>query len=372
MNPFPINNYTGAEYFCDRENETKQLLDTIANNGNTAFFAQRRIGKTSLIQHVFQIMKRKKQTGIYIDIYATQNLKEFTNALANAIYTIFPPNKGIGKSFIEALKLFRPVISVDSMTGSPELSLDITQPRQFEKTIFQLLQFIDDQKIKIVIAIDEFQQILNYPEKNTEALLRTAVQQMKHVNFIFCGSNQTMMHHIFSSSKRPFFGSAKNINLKRIDKTIYAAFVKQQFEKQKFKINATALELIFELTDCHTYYTQRLCHEIFITNEKVILQENVFSVLHSILKDNENIYFQYRNLITASQWTLLKAIATEKKVEQPYARKFLYAHRIGTPAHVKRGLQSLVEKELVYYSADTNPAYYEVNDKFFMHWLANK
>ena len=154
MNPFLINNYLSPGYFCDRENEAKTLIDNINNQSNTAFFAQRRIGKTALIRHVFHLPKKKKITCIYLDIYATQNLKEFTNQLANSIYNIFPENKSIGKRFWEAIKLLRPIISMNAMTGSPELSLDITQPKQFEKKIPQLLQFLEAQKIRKVIAID--------------------------------------------------------------------------------------------------------------------------------------------------------------------------------------------------------------------------
>jgi AAA+ ATPase superfamily predicted ATPase len=169
MNPFLINNYEQPIYFCDRESETKLLLQNILNRNNIAFFAQRRMGKSALIMHTFYHLKKKNITTIYIDIYATQSLKDFTNQLANAIYNIFPSEQGIGKRFWNAIKLLRPIISIDSISGEPELSLDITQPRQFEKTIPQLLQFLDQQKIKTVIAIDEFQQILNYKEKNVEA-----------------------------------------------------------------------------------------------------------------------------------------------------------------------------------------------------------
>ena len=94
-----------------------------------------------MIQHVFHLLKNKRTTTIYIDIYATQNLKDFTNQLANSIYNIFPENKSISKRFWDAIKLLRPVISVDEITGSPQLSLDITQTKQFESTIPQLLHF---------------------------------------------------------------------------------------------------------------------------------------------------------------------------------------------------------------------------------------
>ncbi|MBA3705851.1 MAG: ATP-binding protein [Bacteroidetes bacterium] len=372
MNPFLINDYLLPEYFCDRGSETKTLITNIDNQSNTAFFAQRRIGKTALIQHVFYLLKKKNTTAIYIDIYATQNLKDFTNQLANSIYRVFPENKTIGKRFWEAIKLLRPIISMDEMTGNPQLSLDITQTKQFENTIPQLLHFLEMQNIKTVIAIDEFQQILNYPEKNVEALLRSAIQRLKNVVFIFCGSNQKMMHHIFNSAKRPFYASTKNINLQKINTAVYARFIKQQFEKQKFRINDDDIELILELTDCHTYYTQRLCHEIFAGGVKTIKTNAILQTLNRILTDNEGIYFQYRNLITPPQWNLLKAIAIEHKIEQPYAQKFIHKHNLGTSANVKRSIEALVEKEMIYYHAGIARPYYEVYDKFLMRWLQHK
>jgi AAA+ ATPase superfamily predicted ATPase len=99
MNPFLIDHYVTPEFFCDRINETQTIIDNISNRKHIAFFAQRRVGKTALIQHVFYLLKRKKTECIYLDIYATQNLKDFTNELANSIYQAFPTQKSMGKKF---------------------------------------------------------------------------------------------------------------------------------------------------------------------------------------------------------------------------------------------------------------------------------
>lgn len=372
MNPFLINNYEQPIYFCDRESETKLLLQNILNRNNIAFFAQRRMGKSALIMHTFHHLKKKNITTIYIDIYATQSLKDFTNQLANAIYNVFPNEQGIGKRFWNAIKLLRPIISIDSISGEPELSLDITQPRQFEKTIPQLLQFLDQQKIKTVIAIDEFQQILNYKEKNVEALLRTVIQTLKHVSFVFCGSNQKMMHEIFNSSKRPFYASTKNLNLTKIDEGIYSSFIIAHFKKNKIKCTPQAIQLILDLTHRHTYYTQRLCHEIFEEKKKVVNDELVLKTLNKILIEHDKTYYQFRNLITSLQWNLLKAIAIEENVTQLFSQKFLQAHQLGSAANVKRGIKALLDKELIYYDTSKPVAQYELNDKFLMHWIKNK
>ena len=93
-NPFGIITYLGPDYFCDRISETKTLIRNIQNNANTAFFALRRLGKTALIKHTFHQIKQHSDTNcIYIDAYPCQNLLDFTNLLANAIYQIYPEKK---------------------------------------------------------------------------------------------------------------------------------------------------------------------------------------------------------------------------------------------------------------------------------------
>ncbi len=91
-----------------------------------------------------------------------------------------------------------------------------------------------------------------------------------------------------------------------------------------------------------------------------------------ILKLNESTFFQYKNLLTAAQWNLLRAIACEEKVFQPQSKLFIGKHLLGTPALVKRGLDALLEKEMIFYQTGVEKPYYEVYDKFLMRWLQHK
>ena len=114
------------------------------------------------------------------------------------------------------------------------------------------------------------------------------------------------------------------IYLNKINPEIYSTFIKQHFEKNKFKIQTKYINTILILTDNHTYYTQRMCHEIFQLNEKEITPFTILKALRIILNDNEGSYFQYRKLITGIQWHLLGAIAMEEKIEHPYNQDFIY------------------------------------------------
>lgn len=372
MNPFLLNNYISPEYFCNRENETELLLKNIHNQSNTAIFAQRRIGKTGLVKHLFHQLKKKDEIiTIYLDIFPTTHLKEFADVLTTAIYNVFPIQKSIGLKFWEHIKLLRPVVRVNALSGEPELSLDISKPEQIEKTIPQLFSFLAQQKKKVVIAIDEFQQILSYPEKNVEAILRTTIQALTNVSFVFLGSDGKLMTEIFNSAKRPFYASTKYLTLGKISMNDYRDFIEKMFTKHSISLDEGVSDLILELTKQHTFYTQQLCHELFAEKPTHIHEQTVLQTLYRILQQYEAIYFQYRNLLTKSQWDVMKAVAIEGEVAKPYKADFIKKHGLASSASVKRSLDALSGKSIVYHNVSVAEPFYEVQDKFLMRWLQN-
>ena len=372
FNPFLDKGYRSPSFFCDREEETKLLTDFIGNQSNVTLFAFRRLGKTGLIHHVFYRLRKEKHIKcIYLDIFDTSNKAEFVNKLATAIYAALPPKTSLGKQVWKTIQLFRPVLSFDELTGTPNLTITTTKT-QDNNTISGLLSFLDQQNIQIVFAIDEFQQILNYPEKNMEALLRTTIQTLKNTSFIFCGSNQSQMHEIFNSAKRPFFASCTSLSLSTIPKKKYKQFIHRLFRKYNKSITEEAIDFICEWTTLHTFYTQYLCNQIFTKTGSKIELEDCKQVAAGILEVQEGKFYQYRYLLTATQWKLLNAVAKESRLEKPHAKDFINDYQLGSPSIVSRALEALVKKEMILHNTGVEKPYYEVNDKFLMRWLQSK
>ena len=209
-NPFVYKGYEGPQYFCDREKETENMVNALQNGRNLTVFSPRKIGKTGLIKHVFHRINEKNKDAIciYLDIFATQNLQDFVQALGAAIVEeAVEREKSIVAKAFNSFKAWRPVLSYDSLTGLPSISVNI-EPAHEEHTLKSIFDHIESLKKDVYIAIDEFQQIANYPEKGTEALLRTHIQ-FSHAGFIFSGSRQHLMAEMFSSPKRPFYQSTE-------------------------------------------------------------------------------------------------------------------------------------------------------------------
>jgi AAA+ ATPase superfamily predicted ATPase len=369
-NPFIISGYHSPELFCDREEETRTLTENAENGINTTLISIRRMGKTGLIWHTIEGLKKKKShVCIYADIYATQNLQDFTNKLGSSILRAFPEKNSTGKKFMNLLKSLRPVLTYDSLTGQPQVSFTFATQQQYEQSLDSLFKFLESQDRQVLFALDEFQQIIRYPEKNIEAILRSHLQTLKNVNLIFSGSSRHLLSEMFANGNRPFFASTQFLYLQEIAPNTYKDFIQNLFRKYNRDIYDDALEYIVNFTRLHTFYTQSVCNRIFSYESEKITKDAVHQVCMQLLAEHENLFFQYRNLLTPIQWNLLKAIAREGRVYHPNAKAFLEKHKLGIPANVQRAIESLLNKEMIYKENDKAGTFYCVYDLFLSRWL---
>ena len=372
-NPFIINNYQGKEYFCDREHNVESLISNIQNELNTTLISIRRIGKTGLIKQLFTIIEEKfNYPCLFIDLFASQNLNDFTNQLANEIARKFPEKNSAGKRFLKGIKQLRPVIQFDALTEEPAISFDAIQQNEIPKTIQQLLSFLEQQNTPIIIAFDEFQQINEYPEKNTEAILRTIIQDVKNLRFIFSGSKKHILTEIFGNSKRPFFASTHIEYLDFIPVEKYKAFILYHFEKNNRKITEEDIDFILTWTNSHTYFVQMVCNRVFASGKRKISRSDILMQCHKILKDQEVFFYQYRNLLSQQQWSVLKAISKEEKLYQYTGKEFLAKYKFTNASAVKRCVVALLEKEMIYQENDENGTFIRTYDVFLQKWMLNK
>jgi len=370
QNPFPVSGYHGSELFCDREEETRVLTSNALNGINTVLLSVRRMGKTGLLHHVLAHMNKKKiAIGIYIDIFDTESLHDFINRLTSAMIQAVPPRTHFSKLVMEFIKQLRPIISYDELTGQPQVTITYSQTKQYEHTLQSIFSFLESQGKDIVIAIDEFQQIAQYPEKNMEAILRTHIQNLKNIKFIFSGSSPHLLAQMFHNTKRPFFSSASTLALQEIEVQEYKKFIINIFNSRKRKISDEAIDFILMFSKCHTFYTQALCNKLFADGERNITIENVQKAAYDLMKQNEAVYFQYRTMLTTNQWDMLKATAKETVLYQPTSKAIVKKYGLGSSSVVQRSMEALLEKEMIYIKETKVGVGYCVYDCFLSRWL---
>lgn len=367
-NPFSTSGYVAPEYFCDRETETTQIVEAIRSSRNLTLISIRRMGKTALLKHVEHLLPAKEYEVIYLDLMPTQSSAEFLNLLGTALINVRNKERSFIDKIIKTLARLRPVISYDSLTGQPVVTLDVTGTTESYNGLKLVMDIISGIKKRIVVILDEFQQINHYEEANIEASLRSIVQQYPAISFIFSGSNKHMIETMFTSTTRPFFGSADMMNLEAIPAESYSNFIQSHFQAGSRTIGQEEIAEILQWCRYHTYYVQYFCNRLYATEIKAINNETLNKVKIDILDSFAPSYNTYQRLLTKPQYALLQAIAVENEVSKPHSGDFIEKYKLKTSSTVKASLDSLANKEVIIYH---NSAW-QVYDVFLMRWLEYK
>ncbi len=371
-NPFLIKGFDKDILFCDREKETEQLLENAQNGRDTTLISPRKYGKTGLIFHLFDYIERTNRDfeTIYVDLFYTRSLADFIKALADTLVKL-PQHTSLGQRIAQFFKQLRPVLSFDSLTGDPQVSFTYQTEADKERTLLGILQFLNEQPRPVLIALDEFQQVAEYPER-MEAMLRGHIQNLHNLHFIFSGSRQTLMTEMFLSPKRPLFSQTSLMTLDKIPQDKYSPFIKRLFNESDIDISNEALNYILEWTRRHTFYTQSLCNKIYSFQTETVDIEVVKKACVEVLEQSESAFMQYRELLTDIQWKMLIAIAKEREVTQINSSTFLQKYGISGTTSSRRTIKTLVDKELVLALPNKKQTVYQIYDAFFSHWLARE
>ena len=368
-NPFLIAGYHSPEFFCDRKAESSTILEALYNGRNITLIAPRRMGKTGLIHHVFYQLKEQKSdvVTLYMDIYSTQSLGDFVRLFANTVLGQLDsvPQKALNR-IGQFIRSCRPVFTFAEITGTPKVTVDVS-PTEEESTLKEIFDYLGSSEKRCYIAIDEFQQIAEYPEKGVEALLRSYIQFLPNVNFIFAGSKQHVMQEMFTSSKRPFYQSTQLLTIGTVNRDEYADFAMAHFAKNNLQLPREVFDAIYDKFDGHTWYIQNLLNRLYGYNRDVEMASITYA-MEQIVAEQSYSYADLLKAYPAGHVRLLKAIAQEGCVKEVLAGNFISKHKLRAASSVSSALKKLVANELVYQTTDG----YIIYDRFMGEWLRNQ
>ena len=366
LNPFVLTGYVSPEYFCDRQKETDKIISALLNGRNITLTSPRRMGKTGLIHHVFHNMQENNDVKcFYVDLYQTDSLELLVKKLADTILgSLDSTEDKIVKNVVSFFKMLRPVVTVDPMTGEPGFKVDV-EPGQGEYSLSEIFAYMEKSDYRCFVAFDEFQTIASYADKNVEALLRSHIQRLTNVNFIFSGSQRHVLENMFASASRPFYQSTQMMPLGDIDKSAYYDFSSDKMRNNRQSIDEETFDYLYTKLSSHTWYVHTLLNRLYESGYETIDKTTVEDIMADILLENEGTFQTFLRLVTPIQAKVLYAIASEGTIKEIQGKSFLTKYQLGAASTVKTAVKSLVEKELLL----DNNGEYQIYDRFFGIWL---
>ena len=372
-NPFFTGINIPDEFFCDRKLETEDIINRIRNGYNLVLKSPRRIGKSSLIKHVFsQPEIAGKYNTLYIDIYGTKCaedfIKEFQNGFLNAPFARFEKGRKTVQAFLRNLYFEVKTTPAGDLSGA---RVGVGQDGGISITLQEMFGFLEKTNKPNIVVFDEFQQIQYYPERMS-AILRSFVQQMNNTRFIFSGSSRHILSLMFDSPDEPFFKSARSMDLDIISLESYRTFCKSLFQRYGKTIADSAVDLTYNLFCGNTYDMQQVMKEAFANTRKGGIVEDavILATIHQMLTEKEKDFRENLNrLDNKKERNVLFCIASEGLATGLTSSAVMKRYNLDNASSVQNALRNLCDDKLNLV-AKVGKSHYKLQDKFFELWLA--
>lgn len=372
INPFIVSGRIPEDYFCDRVEESAQLEKSLTNQLNVVLTSSRRMGKTSLVDFVFNKPAISDEyITIFVDILQTTTFREFIFSLGTAVFdAVASRSEKWRKQFVTFMKSLSGSFGYDPIQNTPTFDVrlgDIQLPEYTLREIFQYLESVDK---RCLVVIDEFQQITRYPEKNVEEILRTHIQKLSNANFVFSGSRRRLMEEMFFSAKRPFYQSAKPLRLEAINQDVYFDFAQSHFQQAEKDISKEAFTYVYETFWGVTLYVQRLMKDAYIDTlpGTTCDIDMVKRLTDNYIRENDSHLREQLSFVTEAQKELLYAIHAEGQVQSITSSAFNRKHRLRSPSSTQSAALKLLEYDLITRKEKT----YSLSDPLMDLWLSRR
>ena len=356
-NPFKFGTVVDGPYFTDREDEVKQIASYINSENHLILISPRRFGKTSLVRKVVNESKRQY---IFLDMQIVLSPEDFAAQLLKRIYRIYPVQKL--KTYLQFFRLI-PVVNINPVSGEAEISF---KPGSKElsplEDVLNLIDKLGKDRQKLIVVLDEFQDIFRI-DSGLDRFLRSVIQNHRYVNYIFLGSNESMIREIFERKNSPFYRFGTLMRLEKIDRDKFLSFLEDRFSSVTDRKREIS-ESIIQITDAHPYYTQQMAFTVWENLARAGYREEIVSnSADEIVRSHDNDYERIWNSFNRTDMQVLAGLAAggQSPLSDEFSRKF----GTGAASTVFSTLQRLTRKGVLL-KEDSG---YRIDDPFFRRWI---
>lgn len=368
--PFQFGTLATKENFIDRNEDRAMLKQLLTSHINVMLISPRRWGKSSLVKRSMEELTSEKNDikVCFIDAFSISSEAEFYRTFASKV--IECASSKFEKWAEDAKNLLNGVIPQlvikDQVTDFMAFDVKFKPEEKDKLTILQLPETLAKKKgIKIIVCIDEFQQLSNLAEyKDMEGKMRSVWQQQELTTYCLYGSKRHMMMDIFNNSNNPFYRFGQVVFLDKITKNNWMPFIIEGFRKTNKHISEDYASQICDIVECHSWYLQQLSFFIWTKTEKEVTADDFNYGVKQLLNINTPMFQSDCNKLTPAQLELLRAIAAgETKFSSAEVNS---KYNLGNPNTLAKNKRSLQEQDIIEKTKDNT---FHFVDPIFKLWI---
>jgi len=260
-NPFRYGRQVSGSSFFDRRKIKADIRNVLDGGNNVLLYGPRRYGKSSLVGELLSDIKAAGGFCAELNMMDVASLDDFIIRFSRSVYRELAPVSGALNLVTGIFRRMSPSVGLDN-EGKPELRLALVSGRatlENLRDVLHLPEKLCDGKRRIVIALDEFQEVAELGlGAQFERTMRSVVEKQQCVSYVFLGSKTHILERMFSQKSRPFYNSAQKFLLQRPPAGESAAFLVDRFASVGLKLNGQLAEGMVRRVDNVPYYLQAL------------------------------------------------------------------------------------------------------------------
>lgn len=349
--PFQFGTLATNENFIDRQEDRALLKQLLSSHINVMLISPRRWGKSSLVKKAMsELSEEDKSVRVcYIDAFSIGSEAEFYRTFASQV--IACASSKVERWMEDAKKFLTGVVPQvvlsDQITDFMAFDLKFVPQERDKMAILQLPEKLAEEKdVKIIVCIDEFQQLANLPEyKDMEGKMRSVWQHQQLTSYCLYGSKRNMMLNIFNNANSPFYRFGQVIFMQKIAKEHWIPFIQQAFEKTGKHISVDMADRICDTVSCHSWYLQQLCYFVWAFTASDVTEEVFTLGLKQVININTPMFQNDTENLSSTQIEMLKAIADGEQQFSSQAAKRVY--NLGNPNTIVKNKKMLQNKDII-------------------------
>ena len=339
-----------GDNFTDRVRETKRMKMNFENGLNVILISPRRMGKTSLVKHVAQVVDKEIVQVVYIDIYDCRSEYDFYSKFAEALMTQTASRvELVLDNFRRFLTRLTPKIAMNpDPSVEYSFSLGITPKDYSPEEILSLPERLAQHIGKhIVVCIDEFQQVGEWTDSLTvQKRMRGAWQHHTHASYCLFGSKQHMMNQLFQNKRMPFYQFGEPNYLQPIPTEEWIPFIQSKFEKQGLRIDESFVRRICDTVGNQSSYVQQLAWDVMLNTEQEVTDEDFQAGVADLLIQCSPLFIEQTGGLTTYQLNMLRAIVDGQHTQWS-SQQVLTKYGLGSKSNVTKMQKVMLERDFI-------------------------
>lgn len=336
--------------FTDRVKETKRLKMNFENGLNVILMSPRRMGKTSLVKRVAQVVDKELVQVVYMDIYECRSEYDFYNKFAESLITQTASTLELVLENVR--KFLSRVVSKVAINPDPSMeysfSLGITPKEYSPEEILSLPERMAEHIGKhIVVCIDEFQQVGEWPDSLiAQKRMRGVWQHQKHASYCLFGSRLHMMNKLFQNKRMPFYQFGEPNYLQPISPEDWTPFIQSKFEKNGLRIDETFVHRICEVVGNQSSYVQQLAWNVLLNTDKQVTEESLQAGIDDLMMQCTPLFMEQTGGLTSYQLNMLRAVVDGQHTNWS-SQSVLSKYNLGTKSNVAKMQGTMLDRDFL-------------------------